>query len=135
MYGVYLLYDLYIPGALFVPFVRSGIRLVRSKLTYSSKWTYNNGPPEAKSCTFVLNRTHRASICKHHMAAVFHHVTATLRFPQCAPRTTCTHKTYINSVGLVYDLYDFCGLYLLKVHCILAVLSVLSVRFCTFLYV
>ena len=28
MYGVYLLYDLYVPGALFVPFVRSGIRLV-----------------------------------------------------------------------------------------------------------
>ena len=114
MYGVYLLYDLYVRGATFVPFVRSGIRLVRSKLTYGSKWTYNYRPPEAKSCTFFLNRTHRASISKHHVAAVFHHLTVTLRFPQRAPRTTCTQKTYINSVGLVYDFYDFYGLYLFK---------------------
>ena len=63
------------------------------------------------------------------MAAVFHHVTATLSWPQRKP---CTQKMYINYEGLVYDLYDFYGLYLLKVH---RVLAVLSVRFCTFLYV
>ena len=95
---------------------------------------YNYRPPEANNCTFVLHRANRAFICKHHVAAVFHHMTATLSLPQRAPRTPCTQKTYINSVGLVYDLSDFYGLYLLKVHRVLAALSVLSVRFCTFLY-
>ena len=85
-----------------------------------------------QNCTFVL---HCTFICKHHVAAVFHHVTATLIWPQRTPRTPCTQKTYLNSVGLVYDLYDFYGFYVLNVHRVLAVLSVLYVRFCTFLYV
>ena len=107
-------YDLYVPSERTVPNERTIIGL------------------QAKNCTFVLHREHRAFICKHQVAAVFHHVTATLSWPQ---RTPCTQKTYINSVGLVYDLYDFYGLYLLKVHRVLAVLSALSVRFCMFMYV